>query len=650
MDESERMSQFGGGLFCMNMKKDNTHKFIRLNILYYILLMLFYVGVYFLCITLVAVILALIFSFDFGESGLFEYFGFGISLVLAYLSTQNISIKTPYISSTTTDLSLIYSKFKLIVTAKLPSFRTLLIVIKKNLVYVGFFPLIFLLVCILELELFHSFPFLNTSNMVITSIYWIITFLITWFLTRFFVKTLIVLPVLYIKKLLFNNDNKPSKNDLSLIKKVFLYIFVYLIILCIIFFFLSVFFTLWGNMSDQNKGLIFIILGILSLWVSKFFITKKVYKVMRAVVIFIFIIIILGFAYWSASNIGLIPAFHQVKGKSMLPTLKSGEYISCNTYNDIRDTVNYGDIIVFKYKSKVNKVLKDTDYIKRVIALPGDTINIVDQEVYLNSKKLNETYIQTTTNLWEGGFTVNGVPAKVPINKLFVMGDNREHSSDSREFGFVSKDDISCVIPWEKQEGYKNRWKTSIIKQHSGIIPTIGVVRAIITITPTVAPTITPIPTIDVNPIIECKISSECGGGIKQLSVTDCAKSSCCQIGTVWIFYYDRNKCLADQESHYNELVKLLKRYPTFNIPTLAPLPTMQPLQRYSPSYLNTPLVMPTIDVYQMYKLCVKNATDSYNARVAPLFAGGLAESSMTIEAQVIRDQDIGTCQRIYRY
>ncbi|MCX6731312.1 MAG: hypothetical protein NTZ55_05700, partial [Candidatus Roizmanbacteria bacterium] len=135
-----------------------------------------------------------------------------------------------------------------------------------------------------------------------------------------------------------------------------------------------------------------------------------------------------------------------------------------------------------------------------------------------------------------------------------------------------------------------------------------------------------------------------------QLKATECSNSVCCQIGTVWTFYYDRNKCLADQESHYNELIKLLKIYPSLNIPTLAPLPTMQPLQRYTPNYQNTPLVMPSVDMYQMYKQCVKNATDSFNARVAPLLANGAAESSLMIEAQIKKDQDIGTCQKLYRY
>jgi signal peptidase I len=128
---------------------------------------------------------------------------------------------------------------------------------------------------------------------------------------------------------------------------------------------------------------------------------------------------------------------NQVQGASMDPTFNSGDYIFTSKVTYKMRSYHRGDVIVFK--SPPNP---DIDYIKRIIGLPGDEVMVKDSEVYVNGIKLNEPYISAKTNVWEGGFSKDGVPAKVPNGYLFVMGDNRPRSSDSREFGPITQESV----------------------------------------------------------------------------------------------------------------------------------------------------------------------------------------------------------------
>lgn len=128
---------------------------------------------------------------------------------------------------------------------------------------------------------------------------------------------------------------------------------------------------------------------------------------------------------------------HQVKGASMEPTFESGDYILTSKIAYKLHPAAPGDIIVFKSPKN-----PDVDFIKRIIALPGQHIVITDGVVYLNNRFLKETYVTATTNLFEGGFIKSGVEETVPEGYFFVMGDNRPRSSDSREFGFIPEKDV----------------------------------------------------------------------------------------------------------------------------------------------------------------------------------------------------------------
>lgn len=149
---------------------------------------------------------------------------------------------------------------------------------------------------------------------------------------------------------------------------------------------------------------------------------------------------------------------NQVKGASMEPTFQSNDYIFTSKITYKFRKYERGDVVVFKSPKN-----PDIEYIKRIIGLPGDKIIIQNNEVFVNSVQVVEMYISAKTNLWEGGFSKEGVPIVVPDGELFVMGDNRPRSSDSREFGPITIDSIIGNVfyryfPSDKMGPVKNFW------------------------------------------------------------------------------------------------------------------------------------------------------------------------------------------------
>lgn len=128
---------------------------------------------------------------------------------------------------------------------------------------------------------------------------------------------------------------------------------------------------------------------------------------------------------------------NQVKGASMEPTFETSDYIFTSKVTYKFRQPERGDVVVFKSPSN-----PDIEYIKRVIGLPGDTVLISSGEVYVDGKQLQEPYIAAKTNVWDGGYAKDSVSITVPPGDLWVMGDNRPRSSDSREFGPIPIDTI----------------------------------------------------------------------------------------------------------------------------------------------------------------------------------------------------------------
>ena len=129
---------------------------------------------------------------------------------------------------------------------------------------------------------------------------------------------------------------------------------------------------------------------------------------------------------------------HKINGSSMLPNFHDSEYL-------LTDKVTYrfrepqrGDIIVFKAPE-----IEGEEYIKRIIGLPAEKVLISESRLYINGEVLEEKYLVTQEITSSGSFLEENVTITVPEDKYFVMGDNRQHSSDSRMWGFVPKKDIT---------------------------------------------------------------------------------------------------------------------------------------------------------------------------------------------------------------
>jgi signal peptidase I len=114
----------------------------------------------------------------------------------------------------------------------------------------------------------------------------------------------------------------------------------------------------------------------------------------------------------------------RVENISMKPTLHPGEYVLVNKLAYRLGNVQHGDVIVFHYPPNPSE-----DYIKRVIGLPGDLVQVRNGKIFVNDQEINENYAATTPG-YDGDWSV-------PAGSLFVLGDNRNQSSDSHAWGFV---------------------------------------------------------------------------------------------------------------------------------------------------------------------------------------------------------------------
>lgn len=142
---------------------------------------------------------------------------------------------------------------------------------------------------------------------------------------------------------------------------------------------------------------------------------------------------------------------YQVNGLSMDPNFHHGEYILTNIITLKLSPLNRGDVIVFQAPPNTEK-----DYIKRIIGMPSDRIMLQNGRIYVNNQLIDENaYLSPSVRTLGGQFLRDNQEITVPPGNYFVMGDNREFSSDSREWGYVSKDKIigkSFVVYWPVED------------------------------------------------------------------------------------------------------------------------------------------------------------------------------------------------------
>ena len=128
----------------------------------------------------------------------------------------------------------------------------------------------------------------------------------------------------------------------------------------------------------------------------------------------------------------------QVVGSSMSPTLNDEEVLILNKFNYRIFDIERGDIVSLDYE--------DTKYlIKRIIGLPGDTVEIKNNILYINGEEYPEDYLADDIEYPDFSLVDLGYDV-IPEDMYLVLGDNRENSLDSREIGLISKDSVNGKI------------------------------------------------------------------------------------------------------------------------------------------------------------------------------------------------------------
>lgn len=158
-------------------------------------------------------------------------------------------------------------------------------------------------------------------------------------------------------------------------------------------------------------------------------------------------------------GINFVSARVRVEGYSMRPTLDDGQYVLVSRLAYRNHQFQRGDVIIFRppmhpEESFWRRLIgfpslhdRYEDYVKRVIGLPGETVTIENGRVFINGQELFEPYIAQPP-LYSGRWTV-------PEGHLFVLGDNRNDSSDSHQWGFLPQENVigkALVIYWPLAE------------------------------------------------------------------------------------------------------------------------------------------------------------------------------------------------------
>lgn len=130
----------------------------------------------------------------------------------------------------------------------------------------------------------------------------------------------------------------------------------------------------------------------------------------------------------------------------MEPNFVNGEYLLTDKLSYRFGDPERGDIIVFK----APPTYKD-EFIKRIVGLPGEQVSVVSGKVLVNGKTISEEYLPNSFYTTAGKFATEGKTITISSDNYFVLGDNRSHSLDSRNFGLITRDKITgraWVVYW----------------------------------------------------------------------------------------------------------------------------------------------------------------------------------------------------------
>ena len=189
--------------------------------------------------------------------------------------------------------------------------------------------------------------------------------------------------------------------------------------------------------------------------------------------IYLLVILIMFLVNYSVETVFIkdrVIKAYKIPAGAMMPTLLIGDHFVCDLSYYRSHNPERGDIVAFKYPVDESK-----DFVKRIIGIPGDTIQIVNDDVYINNEKLElkfigkcslehgigaDIYQETLGNVSYQILDQNKRyrdfgPVTVPEGEYFVMGDNRDYSSDSRHWGMVKRHQIYgkpafIYFPWER--------------------------------------------------------------------------------------------------------------------------------------------------------------------------------------------------------
>ena len=135
-----------------------------------------------------------------------------------------------------------------------------------------------------------------------------------------------------------------------------------------------------------------------------------------------------------------------VKGASMEPSFEDGDYLLVNEISYRFSAPERGDVVIFRYPLEPSQF-----FIKRIIGLPDETVEIKDNTVTIYNKDKPEGFVLDENYLAAGQTTLGNFVTKIDDNEYFVLGDNRFQSSDSRRWGMVNKSLITgkaFLRPW----------------------------------------------------------------------------------------------------------------------------------------------------------------------------------------------------------